>query len=115
MYQDAEKISNRKITATLKQIVKQALEFPQLGVFKKQTSVRNDLGIVNPALEGTGSSTILFLPGFFFFSLNRRKKHFFKRENPVFFYTQSTRNTSCTFKTFYKSFLQSQVLTSVMP
>lgn len=67
-------LTDRKITATLKQIVKQALEFPQLGIFTKQTSIRNDLGIVNSALEGIGSSTI-FSP--FFFSVRTEGKNTF--------------------------------------
>lgn len=63
------------VTEPLKQIAKRALEFPQLGVFKKQTSVRNDLGIVDVALEGTGSSTVLFF--LIFCNLNWRKKNWF--------------------------------------
>lgn len=64
----------RKVTEMLKQIAKQALEFLQVGVFKKPTSVRNDLGIAGLALEGTGSSTII-CPDFFFpFQFKLRKK-----------------------------------------
>lgn len=75
----------------LKQIAKQALEFLQVGVFKKQTSVRNDLGIADLALEGTGSSTILFVLIFFFpVQIEEKKpKQASFRESPVVLYTHS--------------------------
>lgn len=77
----------------LKQIAKQALEFLQVGVFKKPTSVRNDLGIAGLALEGTGSSTIICPDFFFSFPVQieekKNPKQTYFRESPVVLYTHS--------------------------
>lgn len=75
----------RKVIETIKQIAKQVLGFLQLSVFKKHTSVRNYLGIADLALEGTGSSAVLFFLIFFFFILNWKKKLLFLDKALQFF------------------------------
>lgn len=76
----------KKITATLKFLNKPWCSHSWVS-FRK-TSVRNDLGTVNPALEGTVWSTILFSPFYFlFFSVQTEEN--FKREINVFFFTHS--------------------------